>query len=186
MKKIALITAIVMAAVLCMTGCGVNDPLSNSDVYTATKAEETTVEASSGEAAEVKAEDYDNTVEGLCKYLLDLKYLSGDSTKMAADLIGAQAGYRYSFTYEKGTIMAELYGYDTNNLNDTAKKMIESVKKNGYFQIEGFDKVSASMSDNGKYLIVYLDSNLINNDNPNEANKQREEDFLSAAKGFYK
>ena len=186
MKKLALITAVIIAVSACFVGCAANDPLSNKDAYTATQATQEATEATHDEPKSVNPSDYENNVDGLCKYLKALDYLQGEPVKMAADLIGAEKGYRYVFTYEKGNINAELYEYNTNNLNDKAKATIESVKKNGYFQIQGFDKVEAYMSDNGKYLIIYSDSNLIDNNSPNENNKQRELDFLKAAEEFYK
>lgn len=186
MKKLALITAVIIAASACFVGCS-SDPLSNKDYYTATQAtQEPATVSTQDEPKSVNPSDYDNNVDELCKYLKALDYLKGEPVKMAADLIGAEKGYRYVFAYEKGNINAELYEYNTNKLNDKAKATIESVKENGYFQIQGFDKVEAYMSDNGKYLIIYSDSNLIDNNSPNESNKQRELDFLKAAEEFYK
>lgn len=186
MKKIALITAVIIAVSACFVGC-TSDPLNSKDYYTATQATEApTTVSTQDEPKSVNPSDYDNNVDGLCKYLKALDYLQGEPVKMAADLIGAEKGYRYVFAYEKGNINAELYEYNTNNLSDKAKATIKSVKDNGYFQIQGFDKVEAYMSDNGKYLIIYSDSNLKDNNSPNESNKQRELDFLKAAEEFYK
>ena len=48
---------------------------------------------------------------------------------MSYGMIGAKAGHRYMFTFNNSQVTAEFYEYDLKNLNDEAKKTIESVKK---------------------------------------------------------
>ena len=51
----------------------------------------------------------------------------------------------------------ELYEYDPANLNETAQKVIDSVKKDGKFEFMQTD-VNAVLSDSGKYLMIYTDT----------------------------
>ena len=51
----------------------------------------------------------------------------------------------------------ELYEYNTASLNDTAKEVLEAVKKDGKFDMMG-TMVDAVISDSGKYLMIYKDS----------------------------
>ena len=52
----------------------------------------------------------------------------------------------------------ELYQYDPNNLNETAQRYLDEVKSTGKITVlENFDSISAMLSDNGKYLLIYSD-----------------------------
>ena len=101
---------------------------------------------------------------------------------MDASLIVAKEGRKYT----KKNIKIELYVYDTNNLNDTANQIIESVKNNGEFVILDLPAVKAYLSDNGKYLMIYSDDS-IKKDNPNTeaANYKAREEVIEKFKSFY-
>ena len=83
--------------------------------------------------------------------------------------------------------LIELYEYDLNNLNDTAKSVINSVKKDGSFVILDLPAVTAYLSDNGKYMMIYTD-NSIDKKNPDENSdsyKHREQ-VIENFKEFHK
>ena len=83
------------------------------------------------------------------------------------------------FTFNNSQVTAEFYEYDLKNLNDEAKKTIESVKKDGKFELLGMT-TEATLSDNGKYLMVYTDNS------GEELNKTRKSDVLKAFKEYKK
>lgn len=159
----------------------VQDPL-NSSSTSSTEASQSA--SSTVSTDQIKSTDYENNLKGLCEYLAKMGYVQGGQTKMAAEYIGATEGYKYNFNYESGAVTVELYSYDLDKLNDTAKQTIDSVKTNGTFQIGQLDPVKAQLSNNGKYLFVYSDTNL-SETTPNEKNKQRQADFTEAVTKFY-
>ncbi len=132
------------------------------------------------EASSVKQEDYKNNLEGLEKYLKKRAFLpDSEPTEMTYSTIGAVGGHKYTFMLNNSTVTAEFYEYDLENINNDAKKTIDSVKKDGEFELLGM-KTKATLSDNGKYLMVYTD-------NSNEdLNKTRTKDVLNAFKSFKK
>lgn len=143
---------------LIFAGCG-NDPLTSGGSATAATAATSTDEQGNTQATEaekISQENYSKNLKGLAEYFNDLGYIEndeGNTTEMQYKLIGAKAGNRYV----KGTASVELYEFDTKNLNDTAKAVIESVKNEGKFTL--YDKeTEAYLSDNEKYLMIYTDS----------------------------
>lgn len=131
-------------------------------------------------ADSVKVDDYENNLDGLEKYLKKRAFLPDiDGTDMSYDMIGAKAGHRYMFTLNGSTVTAEFYEYDLENLNSEAKTTIESVKKDGKFELLGIS-TDATLSDNGKYLMVYTDYS------GEELNTTRKEDVLKAFKAYKK
>ena len=86
------------------------------------------------------------------------EYISGTPVDMEASFIGAKDGVKYTCSYEgSNNITVEVYEYDTSSLNDTAKEIIDSVKKDGTFELMGMT-AEATLSDGGKYLMIYKDS----------------------------
>ena len=131
-------------------------------------------------ADSVKVKDYDDNLDGLEKYLKKRAFLPDmDGTEMSYGMIGAKAGHRYMFTFNNSQVTAEFDEYDLKNLNDEAKKTIESVKKDGKFELLGMT-TEATLSDNGKYLMVYTDNS------GEELNKTRKSDVLKAFKEYKK
>ncbi len=131
-------------------------------------------------ASSVKQADYDDDLEGLEKYLKKRVFLpESEPTEMAYSTIGAVGGHRYTFMLNNSSVTAEFYEFDLKNINEDAKKTIDSVKKNGEFELLGI-KTKATLSDNGKYLMIYTDNS------GEELNTTRTEDVLNAFKSFKK
>ena len=170
MKKILTILLCAVLISAFAVGCGVNDPLNSSD------PENT--------EAQIKDTDYPDTIEGIYQYMLALDLISEtDPVEMAADLIGAEKGNKYSYKLNGKNVVVELYSYNTDKLSDTAKEIIDSVKTTGKFQILGLDEVEAVMSDSGRYLLIYSDT-AFNSKNPNEHNVSVRNSFIDAFKAF--
>ena len=159
MKKIfALILASLML-ISVMSGCGTTVPNateSTSSTEETKPAEETT---------------YEDNLKGLAEYMKDQGYIDNtdNAYKMQAQLIGAEEGYRYL----KGAVQMELYKYNPDKLNKTAKDVMEQIEKNGEFELYG-KKIKGYLSDNGKYMMVYTDSAIVEGDTTSDAYKTME------------
>lgn len=131
-------------------------------------------------ADSVKVDDYKDDLDGLESYLKKRAFLPDiDGTEMSYDMIGAKAGHRYMFMLNGSTVTAEFYEYDLKNLNEEANTTIESVKKNGTFEILGIS-TEATLSDSGKYIMIYTDNS------GEELNTTRKADVLKAFKAYKK
>ncbi|MEE3333557.1 MAG: hypothetical protein VZR54_04680 [Ruminococcus sp.] len=132
-----------------------------------------------------KPADYKDNLNGLRDYLKDLGYITIDKdnanvSKMNAKLIGAQKGNKYVM----GDVSIEIYEYKLDGENKTRDEMLDSVKSKGSFTL--YEKeVKATLSDNGKYLMIYSNSKIDENDKNSDAYKLREA-TIKAFKGFYK
>ncbi len=144
---------------------------------------------SAPDADTIKASDYANNLEGLEKYLTALNYIpkEAQATEMLSNVIGAKSGHRYNFIVDNATVIVELYEYDTDNIGEEGKCVIDEVKKNGEFyvfgedtKLDGNEAYPADLSDNGKYLLIYTDTST------DIANVQRKADFTEKVKAFYK
>lgn len=182
-----------LAAVLCAgliavaaSGCGYSDPLA--------KTPDTTQSASAGEQSEtqkiIKDTDYKNNLGGLVDYFAAKKYINNDEksvTKMDAASIGAKEGKKFANTYNGKNITIELYEYNTDNLNNTAKSILDSVKTKGTFSIYDLPDVPAYISDNGKFLMVYTDAS-IDKENPDKTqdNYIHREEVITDFTAFHK
>ena len=93
---------------------------------------------------------------------------------MQNEVIGAVAGYRFVVTLDGGNALVELYEFDKDKLNDSAKMVIDSVKKDGTFNMLDISNVKAELSDNEKYLMIYNDPKS-EGDNSDAAHKERRE-----------
>lgn len=178
MKKfIAAILCAVMAAAA-FSGCGYSDALDNNKESSAQGS------ASSDQVETkplAKASDFEDSYKGLCDYFIKMDYIQNDSgqvTKMDAALIGAKQGNKYATKYDGKQITIELYDYNVSKLNDKAKAVIDSVKKDGTFKIAELNPenvkqlpaVTAYISDSGKYLLIYTDDSIDKN-NPDKKSK---------------
>lgn len=140
------------------------------------------------DANTIKADDYEDSLDGLAKYLIALGYAPKNTaaTKMLAETIGAKDGIRYVFAVNSSSVDLELYEYDTENLNDRAKEVLEDVKKNGEFTLFAdpdtgeTQTFEATLSDSGKYLMIYMDSS------SDENNVARKNDIIEVVKSFKK
>ena len=127
----------------------------------------------------VNQDSYEDNLSGLTSYFKDKGYVAGEPTKMSADLIGAKEGSKYQFAYAKAKVSVELYEYDLNNLSDTSNEVLNKVKESGKLTIQN-TSVDALISDNGKYLMIYI------KDKGNEENAKREQEVINDFKTFKK
>jgi hypothetical protein len=107
-------------------------------------------------------------------YLEGNGIIGGTATEMKADIIGAEKGEKYTFQYNSATVVVELYQFDLDNLNDTDKETLESIKENGTFKVLDTD-VEAKISKSGKYVMLYTDSST---DDTNTAQAQKAEELF--------
>lgn len=172
MKKIL---AFILAVAVVLSLCGCMSAAKVQKVQTVT--DPTSTEG-------ISYKDYNDTLEGLCAYFADLGYAynfteatkdqAADPVVMAADMIGADKGYKFTYTYSGDTVVLELYSY-----TDTDSDLYKQAKAEGKITItedlaEG--TVDVTLSDNGKYLMVYSDEG---------ENEERENAIVDAFKGFW-
>ena len=189
MKKIIVSLLACTMMVLAFAGCTQSfDPMANGSAKKeSTKATEATTSTQAQEETQPATEPatekitYEDNFDSLVKCMKDNGYIKSDDKgkKMAADFIGAEKGYRYS----KGDVKIELYAFDTKNLSEDAKKYIGSVEEKGYYTLYGVE-IDATMSENGKYMMIYVDSN-IKDGKENEASNNRDA-AIELFKTFYK
>ena len=121
----------------------------------------------------VDASKYDDDLNGLCKYMLDNQLVIGEPVEMSYKEIGAIGGFRYRFKFDGGTVQAEFYEFDMDNLDEKGNDCVNSVKEKGYFTVLGND---APAYLNGKYMMIYTDSD---KDEVNTARKEEIEKVFS-------
>ncbi len=126
---------------------------------------------------DVESGMFENTLEGLKKYFQTKGFVAGESQKMSAELIEAEDGYKYKFSYKGVNISIELYEYDTTKLNDKAKDIIYKVNQEGNITIQNIT-ANAVMSENNKYLMVYTKNK------ENDENIKRQENIIDSFKKF--
>lgn len=177
-KKFAVLTlALVMAG--SMAACGMGD-VGGASSAPAKGTASSASQASSAVSSQVAETGYEDSVDGLAKYLAAKSLISGNPSDMKADFIGAEKGAKYQFGLNgKDNITVELYQFP-GTLNQTAQKIADEVKAKGSFTIMS-QQVPAVFSDSGKYLMIYKDT-VTNNDQ----NKKRQEDTVSSFKAFKK
>lgn len=183
MKKIiaAVCASFIIAASL--TGCydPAKDP--NMKLENGTTASTQATTAAATEAP--KPADYKDDITGLRDYLKDLKIITIEQdnknvTEMQHKLIGAEKGYKYSMA----EVAIEIYEYKLDGENKTRDEVIESVKTKGSFTL--YDKeIKAYLSDNGKYLMVYTNLKIDENNKQSNEYKARES-AVKAFKEFHK
>lgn len=159
MKKGLLI--FISAIIILTVFAGCSDPL--KDNY-----KKATASTEATEKVQEKKE-YENNFNGLKSYMIDNGYIkeSDKGTEMNAELIGAEKGYIYT----NGKIKIELYEYNTKKLSKKAKKYIDSVNKDGCFEIYD-QKINAYLTEDNKFMMIYNDD-----EKKAETEKQTVEDF---------
>jgi hypothetical protein len=172
MKKILILAlAVIMAGTMAACGMG--------DVGGAT-SESSSKTASSQVASKPSSDSYDDSLAGLEKYLAANTAISGNPTEMKADFIGAKSGAKYQTSFNgNNNVTIELYEFDTTSINPTAKEVLDSVKKSGAYSIMD-QKVSAVLSDSGKYLMTYKDTGT------SDQNKAHQKDVTALFQDFKK
>lgn len=166
LKKLAIIMAGGMLA-LSLTGCaGRVEQLETLD------------SPSSGiSQAPVDASGYDANLDGLCKYMEANSVVAGEKVEMSYKEIGAIGGFRYRFKFDGGTVQAEFYEFDMDNLDEKGKDCVGSVQEKGYFTVLGNDAPAVL---NSKFMMIYTDSD---KDDVNTARKDEVEKlFMDFAK----
>lgn len=174
MKKLVKITALIMSVLLILS-------LAGCVGGTGTAVEKLTIpgegDGNSSEVSEVKLtaeSDVEDSLDGLSEYLEGNYSVAGAKTIMSFDVIGAVNGYKYAFTYNSKNVSVEIYEFDLNDLNEEASACLESVKKDGKFQV--LDKeVNAIISKSGKYIMIYTDEAT---EEPNKELKEKTEELF--------
>ena len=169
MKKIIL-SVLAIAMALSITACGAGNIGADGKPIESSQA--------SSEESKAPAPEKTKDLTGMQEYMKWAEYLSGDPKEMQGGFIGAKdGGVKYQFKYENSDVTVELYEFDKNALNDTAKEVIESVKSTGKFTMLGQD-VEAVLSDNEKYLMIYRDGST------DEKNVARKDEVLKFFKSY--
>lgn len=138
---------------------------------------ETLEPASSGiQQTAVSPEKFDDTLDGLCEYMLANQAVTGEKVEMSYKEIGAVGGYRYRFKFNSSTLQVEFYEFDLDNPDEKARECLDSVKEKGFFTLLGND-VPASL--NGRYMMIYTDAS---ND---ELNTTKRDEVLELFNSFY-
>ncbi len=165
MKRFLITAVSVLLIAMSFTAC--YDPLSDPNATNPSQSTTETEEATTAKSSE----DYENTLTGLRDFMIDRGYISIENdnknvTKMKADLIGAKKGYKYI----TGNIAVELYVFDLKAENPTRDKVIKGIEKDGIFTLYNED-IPAYLSDNGKFLMVYTNPDIADNDTSSDAYK---------------
>ena len=144
-KKIIIIAALAAGLVLGLTACNNSNP--NDSIE----------EIDTGKNMEI-SDVHQKGLDGLVDYLEGNGAIAGNNVEMMADVIGAKSGIKYHFRVGDTQVLVELYEFDTDKLNDTAKTIVKDIKEKGEFTVPGFTtSVPAKISSNGKY--IYTNSN---------------------------
>lgn len=158
-KKI-IMAAMALCLVFSMSACGVAPEslptLTMENTSSNTGSEVSGEEVSQEPREEVADTGFEDTLNGLCQYMEANYGVTGDKAEMSFKEIGAIGGFRYKFIYNGGTVQAEFYEYDPANLDEKGQECIDSVKENGIIKVLE-NEVPATLSDNGKYLMIYTD-----------------------------
>lgn len=148
MKKRVLLVVAAMSLLVAvgLTGCGgttVSDPNAASNATTPT----------SSMALSDVSED---NLNGLITYLKGNSVIKEATTDMKAEMIGGVSGKMVQAIYGDSVALVEIYEFDKNNLNESAKEVIQEAKENGKFKSMDGD-LTATLSNNEKYLMIYKD-----------------------------
>lgn len=156
MKKIWILAAAAVAAVS-LSACGAGDVGGSAPKNTASQ---TSSGAPSAPASpSVTESSVPNSLAGLQKYLVANAGVTGSADTMRADMIGAKKGVRYKYGRNgKDNITLELYEYDPSSLNQEAQTVASGAKSSGSFALLGQTVGGATLSKNGRYLMIYKDT----------------------------
>lgn len=178
MKRI--ITVIAACIIITSLFASCNDPLSSSNQSKAKSSSS----ASSSKKSKSKTskpkvkKTYADSFDDLEAYMKDKGYLTGDMIKNANNTklpkvkgVNESYGYeligaKYGKKYVNNNVVIELYEFKPGAKNDT----IESVKKEGIFTLYDM-AVAAYLTDDDKYMLVYNDKSLKEDDVDSDAYK---------------
>lgn len=119
------------------------------------------------QAAAPDADKYDADLAGLCAYMeAGEVVVAGESYPVdtAYEVIGAKAGKRYKCSFNKSVIQAEFYEFDTDALSEEAQALLADARELGQVTILR-NTVAAKASDNGQFLMIYIDPKTEDADN---------------------
>lgn len=106
-------------------------------------------------APKVDITKYDKDFDGMLQYLEDMELLSdkkGDKTEMLAEVIGAKQGVRYKLD---STNFVEFYEFDTENLSDDAKALIDGIADGGTYKVLSLEDMKGEISGTKKFVMLY-------------------------------
>ena len=178
MLKKLLALAAAAALALTMAACGATGEQLPSLVLESASAS-SGAESGKEEAApveEVPAEEFEDSLEGLCDYLAANKAVAGDPVEMAYETIGAQGGYRFRFQFNRSTVQVEVYAFPLEDLDDRAQEVLSSVREEGSFTMLD-NQVPATLNSDGKYMLLYTDGS---KDEENAAQRDRVVELFEA------
>lgn len=183
MKKIIAAAVACLFIVSAFAGCGIGDPLTSKTNSSSSKSSSTTSKTSSKSASSKKKTEktYEDSFDGLVSYMTDKGYITSDAVKNSSSEklpsikgIDYKKGYEYidaekGVKYPNNSVVIELYSFKNPDKNEC----VQSVKKNGSFEIFGIE-VKATLAVDGKYMMIYTDKNLKESDTTSDAYKNRE------------
>ena len=71
-----------------------------------------------------------------------------------------------------------MYEFDLDNLSDEAQAVLNSVQQNGSFTVIGQEVTDAYLSESGKYMMIYRDTQT------NEKNELHKKEIVELFQGF--
>ena len=174
MKKIiaAVIACLFIASAF--AGCGIGDPLNNNSSKSSSSSSSSKEKSTSSKTESKKTEKtktYKDSFDGLVSYMKDKGYITSDSVKQSSEeklptIKGVDKDYGYEYIgaekgvkYPNQNITIELYSFKNPEKND----YVQSVKKDGKFTLFDID-IEACLAVDGKYMMIYTDSNLKDGD----------------------
>lgn len=146
MKRLVAILLVVMV-VVSLSACTIGTD--GTKLGTDTSATEAT------EAVEVDINKYGDNLDGMVKYLQELKLISqkdADKTVTQADLIGAKNGVRIKIDTVN---FVEFYEFDTTATPDEAVKVFDAFSNNETYKVLGIEDVKGVVSGSGKFVMLY-------------------------------
>ena len=166
-KKLLLMITAIITAMLLSSCAGGGQQL--PELVLPDEGAESSGSLAEPELDDIKDSDYADDIEGLKTYMKDIHAVTGDPVEMSWEVIGADGGYKYSFTYRTSNVQTELYSFDLDNLTDEAEASLKSIREDGKFTVLETE-VNAYISDSGKYVMIYTDAS---NDAENTEQKDR-------------
>lgn len=107
------------------------------------------------EAPKVDINKYEKSLDGIEKYLKELKLISkkeDDKTVTQADIIGAKNGVRFKVD---ALNFVEFYEFDTTATPDEAQKVFDAFSKGESYNVLGIEDVKGVVSSSGKFVMLY-------------------------------
>lgn len=164
MKKLMTIIISVLLVAVCLAGCG-SAPMSTSKYDDVKKQFSKPFNTFVSEMLSKKNEEKQHLIPDDATYL-ELAPVKQETTSGEKKMyggyttLGAEEGWRVSFTAgeddDKRDVNLEIYYFGDEKPNKTAKAVIDSVKKNGYFHLEELDEnIDSTLSADSKFLVIY-------------------------------